>query len=133
MKSFLYPLPLVRKPAVLLLAGEQSDQLAETIAETRPHRSDLQPRDSSAGTDQPSICGRLADQHTRGPDRTQLAGDAGARHFAWYRSSGPRNDVDPGSIRAAAQGVSGIWLLLAAAVDPRISQNVAGQDAIQPA
>ena len=31
-----------------------------------------------------------------------------------------RNDVDPGSIRAAAQGVRGIWLLLAAAADPRI-------------
>lgn len=33
-----------------------------------------------------------------------------------------RSDVDPGSIRAAARGVSGIWLLLAAAADPRISK-----------
>ena len=31
-----------------------------------------------------------------------------------------RGDVDAGSIRAAAQGVKGIWLLLAAAADPRI-------------
>ena len=31
-----------------------------------------------------------------------------------------RKDVDPGSIRAAGQGVKGIWLLLAAAADPRI-------------
>jgi hypothetical protein len=31
-----------------------------------------------------------------------------------------REDVDPQSIRAAAQGVKGIWLLLAAAADPRI-------------
>jgi hypothetical protein len=31
-----------------------------------------------------------------------------------------RSDVDAASIRAAAQGVKGIWLLLAAAVDPRI-------------
>jgi hypothetical protein len=31
-----------------------------------------------------------------------------------------RGDVDAGSIRAAAQGVRGIWLLLAAAADPRI-------------
>jgi hypothetical protein len=33
-----------------------------------------------------------------------------------------REDVDPGSIRAAAQGVKGIWLLLAAAADPRIGK-----------
>lgn len=33
-----------------------------------------------------------------------------------------RSDVNPDSIRAAARGVSGIWLLLAAAVDPRISK-----------
>jgi hypothetical protein len=33
-----------------------------------------------------------------------------------------RSDVDPGSIRGAARGVQGIWLLLAAAADPRISK-----------
>jgi dienelactone hydrolase len=33
-----------------------------------------------------------------------------------------RPDVDPASIRAAARGVSGIWLLLAAAADPRIGK-----------
>src|SRR5206468_6940131 len=31
-----------------------------------------------------------------------------------------RSDVDTGSIRAAGQGVKGVWLLLAAAADPRI-------------
>src|SRR5262245_63408741 len=31
-----------------------------------------------------------------------------------------REDVDPSSIRAAARGVKGIWLLLAAATDDRI-------------
>jgi hypothetical protein len=33
-----------------------------------------------------------------------------------------RDDVEPTSIRAAARGVKGIWLLLAAAVDPRIGK-----------
>jgi hypothetical protein len=33
-----------------------------------------------------------------------------------------RQDVDPQSIRAAAQGVKGIWLLLAAAADTRIAK-----------
>ena len=33
-----------------------------------------------------------------------------------------RPDVDPNSIRAAARGVDGIWLLLAAAVDPRLGR-----------
>ena len=37
-------------------------------------------------------------------------------------TSTARNDVDPASIRAAAQGVKGIWLLLAAAADQRISK-----------
>lgn len=32
-----------------------------------------------------------------------------------------RSDVDPSSIRAVARGIKGIWLLLAAAVDTRIS------------
>lgn len=31
-----------------------------------------------------------------------------------------RSDVDPASIRGAARGVSGVWLLLAAAADPRL-------------
>jgi hypothetical protein len=33
-----------------------------------------------------------------------------------------RSDVDTNSIRAAARGVCGIWLLLASAVDPRIGK-----------
>ncbi len=33
-----------------------------------------------------------------------------------------RSDVEANSIRAAARGVRGIWLLLAAAVDPRIGK-----------
>ena len=33
-----------------------------------------------------------------------------------------RSDVDSASIRAAAKGVKGIWLLLAAAIDTRISK-----------
>src|SRR5262245_59812317 len=33
-----------------------------------------------------------------------------------------RSDVDPSSIAAVAQGVSGIWLLMAAAIDTRISR-----------
>ena len=33
-----------------------------------------------------------------------------------------RSEVDPNSIHAEAQGVSGVWLLLAAAADPRIGK-----------
>jgi hypothetical protein len=33
-----------------------------------------------------------------------------------------RSDVDPASIRAVGRGVKGIWVLLAAAVDPRIGK-----------
>jgi hypothetical protein len=33
-----------------------------------------------------------------------------------------RSDVDPASIHASARGVKGVWLLLAAAADPRIGK-----------
>jgi len=46
------------------------------------------------------------------------------------RCSGP--DVDPERISARATGVAGIWLLLAAAVNPRIGKIVLRSHTVQP-
>ena len=109
-----------RKPAVLLVAGKLSDALAERIAQTGRVVLRLEPR-HSAGPDYPRpFVGDWAAN-----TRADLIG----RNLAAMRAHdilrgvdvlASRGDVDPGSIRAAAQGVKGVWLLLAAAADARI-------------
>ena len=64
----------------------------------------------------------MAGQHPGGPDRRKPAGLRAHDILRGVDLLCARNDVDPGSIRAAGQGVKGIWLLLAAAADPRIQK-----------
>jgi cephalosporin-C deacetylase-like acetyl esterase len=109
-----------RKQAVLLLAGERSDRLAEAIAKRGRLVLKLETR-SSTGADhrRPYVGDWLT--NTRA-DQIGLNLPAMRAHdiLRGVDLLTSRGDVDPGSIRAAAQGVRGIWLLLAAAVDPRI-------------
>ncbi len=109
-----------RKPAVLLVAGKLSDSLAERIAQSGSVVLNLEPRHSVGwSTRAPFVGDWLVNT------RADLIG----RNLPAMRAHdilrgvdllAHRADVDPGSIRAAAQGVKGIWLLLAAAADPRI-------------
>jgi cephalosporin-C deacetylase-like acetyl esterase len=111
-----------RKPAVLLVSGKLSDWLAERIAKTGRVVLKLEPRLSfSQEGRRPYVGDYIADE------RATLIG----RNLPAMRAHdivrgvdllAARDDVDPHSIRAAAQGVKGIWLLLAAATDPRISK-----------
>jgi cephalosporin-C deacetylase-like acetyl esterase len=111
-----------RKPAVLLVAGKLSDWLAERVAKSGRVVLKLEPRLSfSQEGRRPFVGDYLADE------RATLIG----RNLPAMRAHdilrgvdvlAARDDVDPHSIRAAAQGVKGIWLLLAAAADPRISK-----------
>ena len=82
-----------RKPAVLLLAGKLSDQLAEKIAETGRVVLELEPRHSSVGRS-PSVRGRLAGQHAGGPDRGKLAGRRAHDILRGVDLLCARNDVD---------------------------------------
>lgn len=109
-----------RKRAVLLLAGERSDRLAETIARAGSVVLKLEPRSSSTADHRRPYVGDWLTS-TRA-DQIGLNLPAMRAHdvLRGVDLLTGRNDVDPGSIRAAAQGVGGIWLLLAAAVDPRI-------------
>ena len=118
-----------RKPAALLIADKMSSywipsttSLAERIAKTGRIVLELEPRDSPAQDDhRPYVGNWLANARA----------DQIGRNLPSMRAHdilrgvdvlAARSDVDPGSIRAAARGVSGIWLLLAAATDTRIGK-----------
>jgi cephalosporin-C deacetylase-like acetyl esterase len=117
-----------RKPAVLLVADKTSnywipstDSLAETIARTGRVVLELEPRDSLGEGERPFVGNWL----------TNARADQIGRNLPAMRAHdillgidllAARKDVDPSSIRAVARGVKGIWLLLAAAVDTRISK-----------
>ena len=111
-----------RKPAILLVAGRLSDWLAERTAKSGRVVLKLEPRLSfSQEGRRPYVGDYLANE------RATLIG----RNLPAMRAHdilrgvdvlAARDDVDAGSIRAVAQGVKGIWLLLAAATDARISK-----------
>ena len=109
-----------RKPAVLLLAGRLSDFLAERIAKAGRVVLKVEPRRSPVqDTRRPYVGDWLANT------RADLIGVRLPARRAHDILRGvdllcARQDVEPDSIRAAGQGVPGIWLLLAAAADPRI-------------
>jgi cephalosporin-C deacetylase-like acetyl esterase len=109
-----------KKKAVLLVAGKLSDQLAERIVKTGRVVLKLEPRHSPVQEDRrPYVGDWLA--NTRA-DQIGVSLPAMRAHdiLRGIDLLCQREDVDLGSIRAAGQGIKGIWLLLAAAVDPRI-------------
>jgi cephalosporin-C deacetylase-like acetyl esterase len=110
-----------RKPAVLLVAGKLSDSLAQRIAQTGRVVLNLEPRHSVGAAVRPFIGDWLANARADliGHDLPALRAHDILRGVDLLAR---REDVDPNSIRAAAQGVKGIWLLLAAAADPRIGK-----------
>jgi hypothetical protein len=109
-----------KKPAVLLVAGKLSDQVAEKMAREGRVVLKLEPRHTTAPDDRRPYMGDWV---------TNTRADQIGRNLPAMRAHDilrgvdllcARSDVDASSIRAAAQGVKGIWLLLAAAADPRI-------------
>ena len=111
-----------RKPAVLLLAGTLSDQLAERIVKRGRVVLKIEPRRTPVvDTRRPYVGDWLA--NTRADQIGVCLPAMRARDIVrGIDLLSARLDVDAASIRAAAQGVKGIWLLLAAAADPRIKK-----------
>ena len=117
-----------RRPAVLLVADKTSSAsilstaaLAERIAGTGRVVLELEPRDAPGEGDRPFVGNWL----------TNARADQIGRNLPAMRAHdivrgidllAARKEVDANSIRAAARGVKGIWLLLAAAVDGRIGK-----------
>jgi cephalosporin-C deacetylase-like acetyl esterase len=111
-----------RKEAVLLVAGGPTAALAEKLARSGKVVLELAPRDSASQRDRSPFVG---DWYTT-VRADWIGGSLTAMHahdiVRGVDVLAARRDVDPASIRAAAMGVKGVWLLLAAAVDPRIGK-----------
>jgi cephalosporin-C deacetylase-like acetyl esterase len=119
---FIPPSPAGRKPAVLMIGDELSPSLAERIARKGCVVLVLKPRDSPWGNDyRPYIGSWLTYARV---DHIGLNLPAMRAHdiVRGIDVLAARGDVDPASIRAAGHGTKGIWLLLAAAADSRISK-----------
>jgi hypothetical protein len=108
------------KKAVVLVSGEPSGRLGEMFAGAGHLVLRLEPRNSPSGDRRRPYLGDWL-TNTRA-DLIGMSLPAMRAHdiLRGVDLLAHRADVDPDSIRAAAQGVEGVWLLLAAAADTRI-------------
>lgn len=108
------------KPALLLVSDKSFYALPQRIADEGEVVLEMQPR-SSPEDRRPYVGDWLANTRADQIGRNLPAMRAHdiERGVDLLTS---RSDVNRKAIRAAAQGVKGIWLLLAAAVDPRIGK-----------
>lgn len=120
------PLAGERHPALLLVADKVSNasipstaSLAEKIAKTGRVVLELEPRDAPGEGERPFVGNWLTNARADriGHNLPAMRAHDIVRGIDFLAG---RKDVDPAAIRAAARGVKGIWLLLAAAVDTRI-------------
>jgi hypothetical protein len=109
-----------RKPAVLLVADESTASWAERIARAGRVVLELEPRDSPAEDDRRPFLGNWLANARANQIGLNLPAMRAHDLLRGVDLLAARSDVDPASIRAAARGVKGIWLLLAAAIDTRI-------------
>jgi cephalosporin-C deacetylase-like acetyl esterase len=117
-----------RKPAVLVVADKTSsywipstDSLAEKIVKTGRVVLELEVRDSPGEGERPFVGNWLTNSRANQIGRN-LPAKRAHDILRGVDILAARRDVDPNSIRALARGVRGIWLLLAAAVDTRLSK-----------
>jgi cephalosporin-C deacetylase-like acetyl esterase len=110
-----------RKPALILVKDRTSTALAEAAVAKGSVVLEIEPRNSPSPDNRPFLGNWMANARANAIGRNLPA----MRAHDILRGVdilSSRDDVDPAAIRAAARGVRGIWLLLAAAVDPRIGK-----------
>ncbi len=120
------PTVSAKRPPVLVVADKTSNYsipstkvLAERFSKTGRVVLELEVRDAPGEGERPFVGNWLTNARANRIGRNLPA----MRAHDILRGIdllAARTDVDPASIRAVARGVKGIWLLLAAAVDPRI-------------
>lgn len=120
-KLYIPPSP-GRKPAVLLVADRTTASFAERIAKSGRVVLELEPRDSPWGNDNRPFIGNWMANTRADHIGRNLPAMRAHDILRGVDLLAARSDVDPASLRAAARGVKGIWLLLAAAIDPRIGK-----------
>ncbi|MCU1275789.1 MAG: hypothetical protein JWO48_3220 [Bryobacterales bacterium] len=108
-----------RKPAVLLVDG--STALAEQLARNGDVVLTLTPRGLPSGNTRTLIGDWITNTRALMIGR-DLAGMRTGDILRGVDLLASRPDVDGAAIRGVASGVHGVWLLMAAAIDPRISR-----------
>ena len=121
--------PAGRKPAVLLVADKTSNpwipstaSIAERMAKAGRIVFELEPRESPSGDDNRPFLGDWLSNSRANQIGLNLPAMRAHDILRGVDVLVARSDVDPGSIRATARSVRGIWVLLAAAVDNRIGK-----------
>jgi len=118
-----------RKPAVLLVADSgpyfqaaSTDSLAKRMANKGRVVLTLEPRDSPGENTHAPFVGNWITNSRANQIGLNLPAMRAHDILRGVDLLSARSDVDPASIHCGARGVKGIWLLLAAAVDPRIGK-----------
>jgi cephalosporin-C deacetylase-like acetyl esterase len=121
--------PAGRKTAVLIVADKTSSywipstsSIAERIAKAGRVVLELDPRDSPAGYDNRPFLGDWLSNSRANQIGLNLPAMRAHDILRGVDVLAAREDVDATSIRATARAVKGVWVLLAAAVDPRIGK-----------
>jgi hypothetical protein len=128
-KLYIPSAPAGRKPAALIVADKtntywvpSTSSLAERMAKAGRVVLELEPRDSPSGYDNRPFLGDWLSNARANQIGLNLPAMRAHDILRGVDVLVARSDVDPGSIRAAARSVKGIWVLLAAAVDDRIGK-----------
>ena len=118
-----------RKPAVLLVAdtgpyfqAATTDSLASRMAKKGRVVLTLEPRDSPGENTHAPFVGNWITNSRANQIGLNLPAMRAHDILRGIDLLSARSDVDPASIHAGARGVKGVWLLLAAAADPRIGK-----------
>jgi hypothetical protein len=111
-----------RNPALLIVKDRSTAALAEAAAVSGHVVLELEPRDTPSANDNRPFLGNWMTNARANSIGRNLPAMRARDILRGVDLLSSRDDVNPAAIRAVARGVKGIWLLLAAAVDPRISQ-----------
>ena len=104
------------------MRDKSTASLAESISKSGRVVLELEPRDSPAEYDHRPYLGNWLTNARANQIGRNLPAMRAHDILRGVDLLAARPDVDPASIRAAARGVKGIWLLLAAAADTRIGK-----------
>src|SRR5437867_6871148 len=121
--------PSGQKPAVLLVADNgpyfqapSTDSLAKRMAKKGRVVLTLEPRDSPGEDSHAPFVGNWITNSRANQIGLNLPAMRAHDILRGVDLLSARRDVEPASIHCGARGVKGVWLLLAAAVDPRIGK-----------
>jgi len=126
---YIPPSPAGRKPAVLLVAdgapyfqAATTESLASRMAKKGRVVLTLQPRDSTGEDGHAPFVGNWITNSRANQLGLNLPAMRAHDILRGIDLLAAHSDVDPASMHASGRGVKGIWVLLAAAADPRIGK-----------